>query len=146
MKLLERLKARLAARPDTEHEQVIVRLLVGLTLGLYLLPEMLVRRAEPHFVVWLGFLGVSAALFIAILASPGVSHFRRFVAAALDAVTVTWCMVHFEATAAPLILVYIWSTLGMGFRFGPRALLVSLGLSVIGFATVLALSDFWRSE
>jgi len=143
---IARLRALLAARPDSEHEQVIVRLLVGLALGLYLLPEILVQRAEPHFIVWLGFLAVSAALFVAIIASPGVSHFRRLVAAALDAGTVTWCMVNFGETAAPLILVYIWSTVGMGFRFGPRMLLVSLAFSVAGFATVLLMSDFWRGH
>ena len=140
------LRARLAARPDTEHEQVIVRLLVGLALGFYLLPEILVQPAKPHFIVWLGFLAVSAGLFVAIVVSPGVSHFRRFIAAALDAVTVTWCMVNFEAKGAPLILVYIWSTIGMGFRFGPRMLLVALAMSGLGFAAVLVLSDFWRSH
>ena len=31
-------RARLASRPDTEHEQGIVRLLVGLALGVTLLP------------------------------------------------------------------------------------------------------------
>lgn len=144
------LRARLAARPDTEHEQVLVRLVVGLALGFYLLPEIMQRREaglpEPHILVWLGFLGVSAALFAAIVIWPGVSSARRLVAAALDAVTVTWCMVHFDELGAPLILVYIWSTLGMGFRFGPGQLLLSLGMSVAGFATVLVLSDWWRSN
>jgi two-component system sensor histidine kinase RpfC len=140
------LRARLAARPDSEHEQVIVRLMVGLALGFYLLPEMLAQTTEPHFVVWLGFLAVSAGLFAAIVVSPGVSHFRRVVAAALDAITVTWCMVNFEAVGAPLILVYIWSTIGMGFRFGPRMLLVALAMSTVGFAVVLVMSEFWRTH
>ena len=64
--LVARARARLAARPDTEHEQAIVRLLVGLALGLYLLPEILQRRAagfaEPHILVWMGFLLASAGI------------------------------------------------------------------------------------
>ena len=39
---LGRLRVRLAARPDTEHEQAIVRVVVGLVLFLYLLPEALI--------------------------------------------------------------------------------------------------------
>ncbi|MDQ5849340.1 MAG: hybrid sensor histidine kinase/response regulator, partial [Pseudomonadota bacterium] len=144
------LRRRLAGRPDSEHEQVLVRLVVGLALGFYLLPEILQRREaglpEPHILVWLGFLGVSAALFVAIVIRPGASPARRLIAAALDAVTVTWCMVHFNELGAPLILVYIWSTLGMGFRFGPGQLLLSLGMSVAGFSMVLVLSDWWRSN
>ena len=147
---LTRLRARLAARPDTEHEQALVRLAVGLVLGLYLLPEILIRRAagvpEPHIIVWFGFLAASVALFAAIVVSPGASHLRRSLAAAIDAGTVTWCMVHFEAVAAPLVLIYLWSTVGMGFRFGPRQLLLSLAFSVAGFATVLVMSEFWRAH
>jgi two-component system sensor histidine kinase RpfC len=42
--------------------------------------------------------------------------------------------------------VYVWVTLANGFRFGPRHLLLSLGLSVAGFSTVLATSEFWRAH
>ena len=35
---LDRMRARLAARPDTEHEQAIVRLVIGAAVLLYLLP------------------------------------------------------------------------------------------------------------
>jgi two-component system sensor histidine kinase RpfC len=143
-----RLRARLAARPDSEHEQVLVRLALGFVLGLYLLPEILVHRAtgEPHILVWFGFLAASAGLLVAIVVSPGVSPVRRTLGAALDAATTTWCMVHFEAAAAPMILFYIWSTIGMGFRFGSRQLLLALALSVAGFASVLVLSEFWRGH
>ncbi len=142
------LRERLRARPDTEHEQVLVRVAVGIALGLYLLPEILERRAagEPHILVWMAFLSLSAALFVWIVASPGVSTLRRTLAAALDAATTTWCMVHFDAAAAPMILIYLWSTIGMGFRYGPRQLTISLVLCVAGFAYVLAMGEFWRER
>ena len=45
-------KARLAARPDTEHEQAIVRLVVAAALGAYLLPgikrDFEIKRAEGN--------------------------------------------------------------------------------------------------
>ena len=140
------LRARLAGRPDTEHEQALIRVLVGFALGLYLLPAILARPGEPHILVWLAYSLFSAALLGAIIARPGISSLRRTLGAALDAATTTWCMVHFEAVAAPMILIYIWSTIGMGFRFGPRQLLLALALSAAGFSTVLVLSDFWREH
>src|SRR5690606_8471263 len=145
---LAALKRRLANRPDTEHEQALVRVALGLVLGLYLLPEILDRRdaGEPHILVWFSYTVASIALFIGILRAPGASPLRRTIGAALDAATTTWCMVHFEALAAPMILIYIWSTVGMGFRFGPRQLFIALALSVVGFTVVLALSDFWRAH
>src|SRR2546427_156091 len=143
-----RLRARLAARPDTEHEQAIVRLLVGLALGLYLLPEILQRQAaglaEQHILVWLGFLAASAGIFGAILAWPGESPWRRTFGAVLDISTLTWCLVHFEEQGAPLFLVYVWVTLANGFRFGARQLIVSLVASVAGFSFALWQSEFWQ--
>ena len=140
------LRARLGTRADTEHEQALVRVAVGVALGLYLLPEILRRPGEPHIVLWMGYLVLSLALFGAIVAWPGVSHVRRTLGAALDALTTTWCMVFFESAAAPMILIYIWSTIGMGFRFGPGQLMISLALSCAGFLSVLVLSEFWREN
>ena len=45
---LAALRARLAARSDTEHEQAIVRLLNTLAFGLYLLPDF-----TQHALLWL---------------------------------------------------------------------------------------------
>ena len=141
-------RSRLQGRPDSEHEQAIVRVAVGFVLGLYLLPTILgtPHAGEPHILVWLAYTLGSAGIVGSILVSPGESPARRTFGAALDAATTTWCMVHFEDVAAPMILIYIWSTVGMGFRFGARQLIIALALSVGGFAVVLVESDFWRER
>ncbi|MDW8468983.1 MAG: ATP-binding protein [Burkholderiales bacterium] len=148
--LLARLRARLAARSDSEHEQAIVRLVIGLLVGLYLLPEMLERRAaelkEPHFLVWSAFLLLSAAIVAAIVAFPRASPLRRVLGTVLDAATLSWCIAYFEEKGVPLFLVYLWVTFGNGFRYGARYLVVSLVLSTIGFATAMAASDYWRER
>ncbi len=41
---------------------------------------------------------------------------------------------------------YIFTTLGFGFRIGPRAMRICQGVSIIGFAGVLVLSPFWKSH
>jgi two-component system sensor histidine kinase RpfC len=143
-------RARLTARPDTEHEQSIVRLMIGVLVGLYLLPEALNRHAEglpePHILVWIGFLVFSTAIFGAILVSSRASPARRVFGTVLDAATLSWCIAHFEELGIPLFLVYLWFTYGNGFRYGARYLVVSLILSMFGFATVLSLSEFWQAR
>ena len=143
-------RARFAGRPDTEHEQAIVRVVIGVLLGVYLLPEILNRQAggfsEPHLQIWIGFLAFSTAIFAAILAFPQASPTRRIFGTILDAATLSWCIAHFEELGYPLFLVYLWFTFGNGFRYGVRYLVVSLVLSMLGFAAVLGLSEFWQAR
>ena len=152
MILLERLKERFASRPDTEHEQAFMRLVVGLVLFLYLLPEAVSRadgtgQAGLAFLgVMLAFLAVGAGILASILIAPGVSPTRRVIGVLIDAATVTFFMAESGAHGLPLFLIYIWITLANGFRFGPAYLMISLGASLAGFGTVLAVSPFWHQH
>jgi two-component system sensor histidine kinase RpfC len=148
--LLARLRARIAARPDTEHEQAIVRLIVGTVLFLYLVPEAWTSSGgafdvwHSYWAVMLVFMLCSAAILVDCLRNAQISVTRRLVSATLDISTVTFFMAETGSYGLPLFLVYIWVALGQGFRYGPRYLVFSLALSVAGFVTVLAISDFWR--
>jgi two-component system sensor histidine kinase RpfC len=144
--LLQRLRARLAARPDSEHEQAIVRLVVGALIVIYLVPGALARHLEPTILVMLAYLMASAAIFAHILVAPGESPTRRMLGALADLGTSSWVMASLGDTAAPLFLVYVWVTLANGFRFGQRYLLASLALSVAGFCVVLWSSEFWQQN
>jgi two-component system, sensor histidine kinase RpfC len=144
--LVQRLRARLRARPDTEHEQAIVRLVVGALIVVYLLPGAVARHLEPTILVMLGYLVVSAMILLHILARPGESPTRRMLGALADLATLSWVMAFLGDTAAPLFLVYVWVTLANGFRFGQRYLLASLAMSVVGFCIVLWSSDFWQQN
>ena len=144
--LLGGLRARLAARPDTEHEQAIVRLVVAVLLLLYLLPHvsaqhemLLLYIAGAHF-------AIGALVLLRVLTSSTVSPARRVLALSADFATVTCYMAYFGENAAPLFLMYVWMTFANGFRFGKRYLLISLGLGVAGFSTVLWASDFWHAH
>ena len=146
MESLGRLRARLAGRPDSEHEQAVVRLIVGFVLVAYLLPDALENRPEPTLLVLAAYLGVALLIFLNILAFPGVSHTRRVLAAVADVGTLTWCMAFLGERAAPLFLVYVWMSLANGFRFGTRYLMFVLALCVAGFSVVLGTSEFWGNH
>ena len=144
--LLDPIRARLKGRPDTEHEQAVVRLLITALLVLYLLPgsegtgrELILYVGGAHF-------ALSVLVFASVLRAKQVSHLRRSVAILGDFTTITCYMAFFGERAAPLFLVYIWMTLANGFRFGQRYLLYSLGLGVAGFGAVLWHNPFWQAH
>src|SRR6185437_16781029 len=87
------LRARFANRPDSEHEQAIVRLVNAVLFALYLFAGL-----QQHPVLWLGFFAyflAGAALVAAILQNPAASPLRRTLGAALDASTITWSLMYF---------------------------------------------------
>jgi two-component system, sensor histidine kinase RpfC len=143
-------RARLAARPDTEHEQAIVRLLVVVLLGLYLLPEWTGFNGSGwqlhDAIVFFGYLALSTLVLVSIVRSNTASPVRRGFGVAMDIAMLSWTMWYVGARGMPLILVYVWVTLANGFRFGPRYLVFSLALSVAGFGAVLAADPFWREH
>lgn len=146
------LVAKLRARPDSEHEQAIIRLSIGLVLFVYLLPAAFVHSGQEretdllYIGAMVAFLAFAAAIIASIFIYPGVSRVRRVLSAVVDAGAVTFFMITAGTHAAPLFLVYVWNTLANGFRFGSAYLLNSLGLSVLGFSTVLIFSPFWSAH
>jgi len=143
-------RTRLAARPDTEHEQAILRLAIGVLLGAYFLPKGLSvagwGEVDESYAVFCGYLAVSAMLLAWNLSSQVVSHLRRCIGVVLDLATISWCMWFLGESGWALYLVYVWVTLANGFRFGPAYLHLSLAVSLIGFASVIATSDFWSNH
>ena len=143
---LTALRSRLAARPDTEHEQALVRIGVAVVLGLYLLDVNFEEGGtlSPQVKAFFSYFAVSAGVLAWTLFSSSVSHLRRVVALVADSVILSWTMWFFEERAIALFLVYVWVTLANGFRFGPHYLLLSLGASIAGFSAVLATTTYWR--
>jgi two-component system, sensor histidine kinase RpfC len=135
------LRARLAARPDSEHEQAVMRLFNTLAIGLYLMPEFSEHWAVRA--VCVTYLAGGVLILAGILVSPGASPSRRVLGALIDVSMVTYCLTAFGERGAPLFMFLLWITLANGFRFGARYLVVSLVFSVVGFAVVLLSSDFW---
>ena len=143
---LGRLRVRLAARPDTEHEQVLMRMAIGALLMLYLLPGADPAAQALALFVGGAHLALSGLIFYRILRFPGKSPARRVIGISGDFTTMTCYLALLGERAAPLFLLYVWMTLANGFRFGRDYLLVSLGLGVAGFSVALWASGFWREH
>ncbi len=143
---LGRLRARLAARPDTEHEQGILRLIISSLVFLYLLPDAFAQRDPWPLYVMSIHLVLALLIFLRIAYSTEISPARRVFAQLADVAAISWYMAVFGESAAPLFLLYIWVTLGSGFRFGPRYLVSELAMSVVGFGIALYVNQFWREH
>jgi two-component system sensor histidine kinase RpfC len=143
---LGRLRARLAARPDTEHEQGILRLVIGALLVLYLLPYT--DGAERRLVLYVGIaqLSVSLLIFLRIAYTTHVSPARRVFAQFADVGTISAYMAICGEWAAPLFLLFMWVTLGSGFRFGARYLVAELAMSLAGFGIAIYVNHWWQAH
>jgi two-component system sensor histidine kinase RpfC len=136
--LAQRARAHFARRPDTEHEQALVRILNAVLFGVYLIPQQL-----SHWVVYACYLGAGIAVLVAVLLDDKASPLRRVLGAVTDASMVTWTLMEFGESGGPLYLIFLWITLANGFRYGAKYLLITLALCVAGFSVALAFSGFW---
>ena len=146
----QNLRAALRNRPDSEHEQALIRIMIVLCVLAYLL----VFRTESSGTVSNGALAVvfgsllvfSVALLVAILHQPDVSPFRRVIAMVIDLGMTTYWLTVTDELGAPWYPVYLWITFGNGFRYGVNYLYLSGALSVAGFSLVVATTPFWSSH
>ena len=142
-------RARFAHRPDSEHEQALIRLLIIALINVYLM--------TPQFALWAGdasavalarklgllFLAFSAAMLAAILASSRPSPARRLLGMVADLSGVSLALYFGNEAGTPIVAVYLWVIIGNGFRYGPRYLVAATALSVLMFCMVCAANDFW---
>ena len=118
--ILQRFKARLAGRPDSEHAQDLVRIVITALFITYLgwrYFHLGVGDTLP--VTWLILIGellVAVGLLVAILIQPGVSHVRRWIGMLTDYSAMGAIMCIEGEPAAPLYAVYLWVTIGNGMR------------------------------
>jgi two-component system sensor histidine kinase RpfC len=145
---LKRLVARLRARPDSEHEQALIRIAVTIICLAYM--AFVYFGAENHQPrVWtgimlvLGYLVPSLAYIGWILISPAPSQVRRFIAMVTDFAVISASLHLFGESGSPFFLVYLWVSFGFGFRFGLVWLAAATAASVVGFVAVMATTDFW---
>jgi len=144
-----RLQERIRARPDTEFQQALIRFIIGVIAYLYFSSSWI---AHPDFIssvihyVALFFISTAAFILASTLISRNMSPRRRIFGALVDFSTATFMMLIGGETSAPLVGVYLWVTLGNGFRYGVPYLYFSTALSAVGFGSVLAFNPFWHNH
>ncbi len=145
--MYENIISRLGNREDSEHEQVIVKFLVGFTWLAYI-AWMKFDYELPREIFLASYLYLAAIVvhFFWIVINPAVNVFRRFFCMGLDYLFMTYAILITGEVGSPLFGTYLFMTFGHGFRYGNTYLLISATLSVLSFCLVLNLSDFWKQH
>ncbi len=142
-------RARLSGRPDSEHGQALVRLVIAFLILSYL--GWLRLRGQGAWIdaplaVMAGEAVIAAAIMGAILLRPGVSHVRRWVGMVTDYATLATLMLLGGAEMAPLYVIILWVTIGNGMRYGRNYLRSASGLAAVSFLAVILFSDYWQQQ
>ncbi len=140
-------RQRLHGRPDSEHAQVFVRIVITLLFSVYLGWKVDWGNNSPAlFSTWLillGELALSIGLLAAILVAPQASRVRRWLGMLADYAAIGGVMLLQGEPASPLYAAYLWVTIGNGMRYGPRYLYASTVLAALSFAAMMTSTPYW---
>jgi two-component system sensor histidine kinase RpfC len=135
-------------RPDSEHEQAVIRIAMGFAIIAYLFlalpPDTDVQQYASKILLPIAiFIPLSLAVFIGILINPDKSVLRRSMGMAIDIAYTTYVLYAMSDIGSPMVVVYLWVAFGNGFRYGEKYLYATAISSVCGFSLVLYGSDYW---
>ncbi|WP_051378008.1 ATP-binding protein [Derxia gummosa] len=143
-------RARSSSPPDNEIEQASLRIAVSLGIYVCLLPAFFGGEAHPAAMrvsaALLGFLALAFGIRLAMRLWPRCAPWPRLIGNVADVAMTSFSMIAIGIDGAALFFVYLFITIGNGFRFGNRYLDISLGLSLAGFAVVATTEPFWRGH
>ncbi|MGA7948959.1 MAG: ATP-binding protein [Thiobacillaceae bacterium] len=143
------IRQRIRARPDTEFQQALIRVVIGLGFyGFFCSPYAhLDGPSREHAeLVSLAFVAVSTALLVVVAMSKYAVPVRRVLGMVLDFSTASYLMIHAGESGSPLLVVYLWVTLGNGLRYETKYLFISAAFGISGFVGVMLLSDYWQKN
>ena len=132
-----------------EQGQALLRMILTAVGGAYLFVALDPFSSWPvPFWAWfcVGTLAYAVANLIVVFRATQSSPIRRFLGNAVDVAVTSLVLAHTGEAGVVFFAVYLWVTIGNGFRFGVPSLIVSAVLSLIGFSVVVAVSDLWREH
>ncbi len=148
---LKTVRKRLAARTDSEHGQALVRIALVSIVFVYFFTGYFASKVDEtalQFARLLAFASItsSAAIFAAIVWRPRQSVIRRFVGMIHDVTAISLSMYFGEGAGAAVGVIYLWITVGNGFRYGVAYLYACATLCITGFGIVYLSSNYWQQQ
>ncbi len=145
------LRHRFRHREDSEHEQIIVRIAFYVIILVHMAIVAAVGTEQSSYVqgsiyLAIGGLGVALIFLAHILVWPGRSFPRRAIAMLCDTGGMSVFLYVGDSVTAAWYPIYLFVTLGYGFRYGQRHLFACALLSIVGFATVIFTSSYWQGH
>jgi len=142
---------RPARRFSSEVEQAILRVLFQLAFLVFWAsgPANVEHASQLQAV---GYLYIASALMlslpvlVAALLWRGGKEYIRFIGILIDTVVLSIGLILVGKIGAPWFGLYLWLTLGNGFRYGEKYLYVSGVASLLGFAFVVENTPYWSEH
>jgi two-component system sensor histidine kinase RpfC len=138
-------------RGEPEQEQALLRIAITIISFTYLLTSW--PALENGVALWMlgihiasAFLAYSALFLVVTLVWPEPSVTRRMVGVVGDVSMTTLVLYLTGPMGAPWYGVYLWVTLGNGFRYGEKFLYLSGAASLLGFSIVVFLVPYWEEH
>ena len=148
MVLFRAYRERVGRRPDSEHNQALLRAVI---VSLLLLVTAWTARQEPDRAPLLWAINLSSTAFsllvlARILHRPEASPGRRVLGAVHDNVAVALWLHLSGPLGALALFVFPFVTVGNGFRYGVRYLAFSGLLGALGIGTLVLHAPGWRAH
>ena len=144
------LKSRLSDRPDSEHEQQLLRIAIVSLVFAFALPGAVSSNPDPDLLYLLKISPLIVlppfVFFAHLLWRHGVSVARRLMALVYDVFVLSYFMHYGGETAASWFWIYLFVNFGMGFRYGRKYLIYGTLFSTIGFLIVMFTTPYWFNQ
>ena len=132
-----------------ERGQMLVRIIVSALAGLIYYIYALTENPAAVIPIWgicLTYATIAIVFLCFLLYTNTSPAWRRYTTNVADMIGLSFVMIIAKEAGMPVFLLYLWITLGNGFRFGVPALIVSAVLSILGFSMVIAFTEVWQSN
>lgn len=144
------LREKLASRPDSEHAQALIRIVIG-SIGLlyvFFINASGKLSADQHHILFVASYFVLAAvvLFALVVIWPLASPLRRLLGMVLDFSATSYVMYVMEDKGILFFAIYLWVIIGNGLRYGSRYLYTAMTISIVSFTIVFSSNAYWRVQ
>lgn len=144
---LDAIARDLSAREDSEHEQIIIRVIFASIVLDYAFGALSFNRDQPSLATGALAMGIGVVvgwfILLHLLMSPDRSFWRRQLAMLIDLGFLSLYMHFGGGSAAAWFGLYLWLGIGYGLRYGLKSLFQSTAMAFVGFSAVVATTPFW---
>jgi len=136
---------------NLEFEQSVMRLVlvsaaVAYGFSVYLAGAFAAGALDRILALGSGYLVAAGAGAWWVYRRPDTGGWRHSLYMFLDVLVTSIALHYFGSYGLPYFVLYLWLTVGNGFRYGHRELILCAGLSLAGFVTVCLTTPFWIEE
>jgi two-component system sensor histidine kinase RpfC len=100
----------------------------------------------PALIALIGYFLFTIGNMVVCFRATKHSPTRRVIATIADVSIVSTCMIALGRFGVPLTVLYLWLIIGNGLRYGVKSMMMSVALSMAGFAVTTSQTQIWQQE